>query len=292
MSSLSFAREDRLNLARASPEAVARHDKEAWLALFASESTVEDPVGIVPFHRSPDDTLALSRFYEMFIAPNRISMTVFRDIVAGNEVIRDVDIHVKSSTGLVTSVRSYLLYTLTEEGNQTKVKRLAAHWELGSMVRQVLGRGWPGLKMMAALSWRMVKIQGLAGVWGYMKGFRGIHGTGKKAVTLFAEGTNAGDTGLMTSLFDAGNSLIEFPVGTRNYSPESFPGRMEIRLQISDVVSAGLTTAFRCNVTIPEGTYQGIGLFEFSPKTRKICRARFFWDETGKVEEEPATDRE
>lgn len=284
-----YTREQRLEVAAASPDAVRRHDSQAWVSLFADGGVVEDPVGITPFHRAsgtesaPVSGNTLEKFFETFIAPNDVMLDVLRDVVVGGLVVRDVNIRIKSSTGLATSVSTYLLYQLTEENGQLKVARLAAHWELRRMVRQVMMRGWPGLKMMTALSWRMMRVQGMRGMLGYTKGFSGIHGRGKDAVDKFVEAANRRDGGLMTSLFDSNNSLIEFPAGGLNVSPDSFAGRVDARLAVSDLISAGFTTSFRFDVTVSGDTYHGIGIFEFNPKNRKITRARCFWDEMGKV---------
>ncbi|MBM3133178.1 MAG: hypothetical protein FJZ95_09150 [Chloroflexi bacterium] len=273
-----YTREDLLNVARASPLAVAKHDKQAWLALFSANAVVEDPVGTAPHRRTPGNSAPIDRFYETFIAPNDIVFRETQTIVVGNCVIRDVTIEVKSRTGLTTNVHMYLLYELTEEAGQLKIGRLAAHWELKSMVRQVLSRGWPGFKMMNAQSIGMLRYQGLGGVWGYMKGFSGIGHRGKEAVRRFVDAANSRDSGAIADLLDAGCPGIEFPVGGRPLALSAFLGASGGRLSVSDPISSGYVTGFRFRVESDAGVRQGIGLMEFSRKTRKIARAQFFWE--------------
>ena len=281
-----YTRDDLLNTAKASPEAVARHDKQAWLSLFSSGAIVEDPVGTSPSRCVPDaktgekDISQLERFYNTFIAPNDIVFHVHNDIVAGGVVVRDVDIEITASTGLITIVHIYVLYELTDEDGNLKVARLAAHWELLHMVKQVAGRGRHGFKMMIVLGCRMLRFQGLRGILGYMRGFSGVGRDGKDVVLEFIKGMNERDAGLLSRLIDShsGKDVIEFPYGGRTFSPLNLVEEIDAHLSASDLISAGWATAFRLDIKSDQDSRQGIGLFEFIPKTRKVKRARFFWD--------------
>src|SRR6185295_12299406 len=58
-----------------SREAAMARDKDAWLALFADNAVVEDPVG--PSHFDPEGRghrgkAAIARFFDMAIAPSRL----------------------------------------------------------------------------------------------------------------------------------------------------------------------------------------------------------------------------
>jgi len=61
------------DLGRASMAAVEVHDREAWLALFAEDAVVQDPIGPSAFdpegkgHRGPE---AIAAFYDNVIAAN------------------------------------------------------------------------------------------------------------------------------------------------------------------------------------------------------------------------------
>ena len=74
---------------RRSREAVQARDKEAWLAVFADDAIVEDPIGPSAFdpegkgHRGRD---AISAFWDKAIAPTTKIEFVFRDTYqCGNE---------------------------------------------------------------------------------------------------------------------------------------------------------------------------------------------------------------
>lgn len=111
-----------LALVEKSPEAVAVHDKNAWLALFAQYHVVEDPVGSTAHVGGIYDgksglrgTAKLARFFDTFIAPNKICFEVTKDIVCDTHVLRDLTIHIAMSDKVQVHVPMHLLYELCEE---------------------------------------------------------------------------------------------------------------------------------------------------------------------------------
>jgi steroid delta-isomerase len=77
-------------LIRRSREAVRDHDREAWLALWAPDALIQDPVGPSPFdtegngHRGP---AAIAAFYDNVIAPNElITFEIAKSYECGEEV--------------------------------------------------------------------------------------------------------------------------------------------------------------------------------------------------------------
>lgn len=275
----SWTREEALALAQSSPACVARHDREAWLALFADGGVVEDPVGTAPHRRGPHPC-PLERFYDTFIAPNDIAFRVTRDIVVGPNVLRDVVIDIQAPTGLTMHVPTYALYELIAVDGQPKIARLAAHWELAPMVGQVLGSGFAGLKMMNALGLRMLRLQGLSGIWGYAQGFVGIGDRGKDAVQYFLAALRGGSADAMLALFDRRNTGIEVPAGSAPRHPAEF-ARSGTELTVSAPVSAGYVTACRFTTPIDGAPFHGIMMFDFDRTSHKIARVRFFWDADG-----------
>ncbi len=278
----NYTDNDLIDIANASPAAVARHDKQSWLSLFAEQAVVEDPVGTAPNRRiDTQDMGALDKFYETFIAPNEIVFHVHTDIVTDREVVRDVDIEILAVAGLVTSVHTYIMYELVEEEGQLRIARLAAHWELLPMIKQVLKQGMPGLRMMTSLGLRMIRVQGLGGVAGYMRGFGGIGRKGKKTVRKFVEAINEGDTARLTGLFtDVSRAAVELPAGKHHLIPALLGDSKRIHLSVSDLISAGMTTSFRFDISLDGVFRHGIGLFEFDRRNGKLEKARFFWKET------------
>lgn len=182
-----------LETAKASPTAVAAHDKQTWLDLFAADAQVRDPFGSRP-HTTP---AALGRFYETFIAPNNIRFVVEQDVVCGDTVVRDVTIMTKMPTGLVVGVPTHIRYEMVEAGDgSVKIRRLFAHWELLVLVLQTLTTGWIGWRTYGKLSWRMLRCQGLGGVFGFMRGFMGVGGAGKRRAEAFLTALAQGDTAM------------------------------------------------------------------------------------------------
>jgi hypothetical protein len=273
-----------LKVVDASPERVAAHDKRGWLALFTEDATVEDPVGSMPNRRGQgsrhgDDEL--SRFYDTFIEPNRISFEIIEDFVASWEVARDVIIHTILPTGLSIMVPAHLIYRLREVEGELKIHQLLAHWELPRMSKQALSEGLKGLRTMAALSWHMVRIQGIGGVLGYSRGMsRGIFETGRETVNAFVNAVNNRDVSRLSSLFAGSLERVEYPIGCRKTIEaflDALPPDSTVRADPS--IAAGWTTSFRFTFeggdgdTHPRG---GLAFVSFGPGTKLIERARFF----------------
>jgi hypothetical protein len=296
-----------LSLARESPTRVAVHDRPGWLSLFANEAVVEDPVGSAP-HRRQAGAAAdpLSRFYDTFIGPNQVAMDTRLDVVhpKRQEVVRDVIIHTRLSTGLAVDVHAYLLYELIEEAGRLRIARLAAHWELPAMSLQVLGRGLPGLWTMNKITLHMLRIQGVGGVLGYLRGMiAGVFGRGRRTVAELAQALTAQDLAGVRALFQSDATIevsesLAGPTGpSSSASPEPSPlsGGLE-RLTallptgytwvVSSPLASGNTVAFRYALSAADGSpgAHGIGFCDFAApqslfswgKKPRISRLRLF----------------
>jgi len=256
-----------------SPACVAAQDRDAWLALFTRDGSVEDPVGAAPNHRD-----ALPGFFNTFIQGNHIRFEVHEDLSAGLEVVRDVTIHTRLSTGLVIEVPAFLLYELAEEHNTLKIRRLRAVWDLRRRSISAVTAGPRGLWTLCAISLRMLRVQGLGGVLGYSRGLvAGIFGAGQTTLERLSAAIHSGDLATAESLFVA-DASVEFPVGTpqsvRDWLAELGPGA---ELHLTQATSAGWLTACRFSVT--GGRHSGAGgvaFFSFDPATRKLTTARCF----------------
>ncbi len=78
------------DLIRRSRQAVYDHDREGWLALWAPDAVIQDPVGPSPFdpdgngHHGPE---GIAAFYDKVIGPNeRITFEIDQSYECGNEV--------------------------------------------------------------------------------------------------------------------------------------------------------------------------------------------------------------
>lgn len=115
---------------RRSRQAVEARDKEAWLAVFADDAIVEDPIGPSPFdpegngHRGRD---AISAFWDKAIAPTTRIEFHFRDTYqCGNE---EANVgHILITTGeFQTTAEGVFTYRANDTG---QLEALRAYWEL------------------------------------------------------------------------------------------------------------------------------------------------------------------
>lgn len=170
-----------LSLINMSPAAVTSQDKCAWLNLFASRAVVEDPVGSRPnIHDRGNPHGPLARFYETFIRGNKIIFNVEHDFVQGGAVLRDLSMTIVMSNKVQVSVPMHLLYELVEQDGELKIQRLAAHWELVPMSRQLQSFGLASLKVSVLNSIKMLRYLGVGGMLGFMQARHSIGRAGKE----------------------------------------------------------------------------------------------------------------
>jgi hypothetical protein len=276
-----------LKVVEGSPRAVADHDKQAWLGLFAKAAVVEDPIGTPPCRkgaftmRSPDGDDDLGCFYDTFIAPNRVRFVVERDIVVGRDVMRDVVIHIVEPGGLELEVPAHLLYQLCEEEGEIRVARMAAHWEAAPLTARILGAGLRGYRNMLVSGLRMLRNQGFAYVRDFQRGTReGIGEMGRAALEVFADALNAGKGEAIAALFAAPDSPIELPVGTP-IPAQRFLSELgeNAGLELSKVHSASWTCSCSFLLRRQGRERPGVALFDFDPQSRKMLSARFYVEE-------------
>jgi steroid Delta-isomerase len=119
------------DLARRSQAAVRAKDRAAWLALWAPDAVVADPIGPSPFdpagtgHRGP---AAIAAFYDTVIAPNeQITFEIESSYLCGDEVA-DVGIirTVLPGGRHVATVRGVYTYRGNGAG---QLAALRAYWE-------------------------------------------------------------------------------------------------------------------------------------------------------------------
>jgi ketosteroid isomerase-like protein len=118
------------DLGISSRAAVEAGDREAWLALFAPDAVVEDPVGPSPFdpegrgHHGRD---AIARFYDEVIAPaEHIRFEIERSYLCGDEVADVGTIRTWLAGGRhVAVVRG--VYTYRSDG-AGRLSALRAYW--------------------------------------------------------------------------------------------------------------------------------------------------------------------
>ena len=122
-------------LARRSQAAVAAKDRGAWLALFADDAVVQDPIGPSPLdpggagHRG---AAAIAAFYDTVIATaERITFEIESSYLCGDEVA-DVGVirTVLPGGRQVALVRGVYTYRSNGDG---KLAALRAFWEFDAL---------------------------------------------------------------------------------------------------------------------------------------------------------------
>ena len=104
-------------------------DKQAWLAVFADDAIVEDPIG--PSHFDPEGKghrgkEAISKFYDMAIAPSELTFNFEKTYQCGNEEANVGNIVIRSR-GYEVVAEGVFTYRVNDEG---KIVALRAYWEV------------------------------------------------------------------------------------------------------------------------------------------------------------------
>ena len=262
-----------------SPAAVAVHDKQAWLSLFAADAVVEDPVGSAP-HRQGGAARradALGRFYETFIAPNQIHFEVDRDIVCGDHVLRDLTIVIAMSQSVTVRVPVHLLYELVEQGGALKVSRLAAHWELGPMLRQQLDAG-PGFLAVGMRSFlRMFRQLGPGGIIGFSRAMSSVGDKGKERLYDLASALANSDATAMAQLFEQPDITVAFPHAGQQLSLADCAAQGG-NLRLAKVLAAGDTVSASIDYQTHDATHHGVVLCRLNKHSLKISGLSFYWE--------------
>jgi steroid delta-isomerase len=117
-------------LGQASMAAVEAHDREAWLALFADDGVVEDPIGPSSFdpegkgHRGIE---AIAAFYDNVIGVNEsIKFTIHQSFLCGDEAANVGVIRITFAGGSAVEVDGVYTYRRTPDD---KIASLRAFWE-------------------------------------------------------------------------------------------------------------------------------------------------------------------
>ena len=117
-------------LSQRSYDAVSRKAKDEWLALFADDAVLEDPVGPSFFdpagtgHRGRD---AIAGFWDLAIAPVREFRFTIRDSFAnGNACANIGTFSTVLEDGTLADTDLIAVYRIDDEG---RIVSMCAHWE-------------------------------------------------------------------------------------------------------------------------------------------------------------------
>jgi steroid delta-isomerase len=117
----------------ASMKAVEAGDREGWLALFAPDAVVEDPIGESPFdptgegHRGVE---AIGKFFDAVIAPNQVRFDIRTSYACGSEVANVGTITTTMPDGTIVHTDGVFTYRVDDEG---RLAALRAYWQLDQL---------------------------------------------------------------------------------------------------------------------------------------------------------------
>lgn len=113
--------------------AVHARDRSRWLALFADDAVVADPVGASPLDpagKGHQGAEARAAFWDTVIAPNPVAMDVYASNAGGNEVANLLTISTTFPDGARAVVDVVALYAVDEAGLITSLR---AFWEFDQL---------------------------------------------------------------------------------------------------------------------------------------------------------------
>lgn len=264
-----------LRTAKASPEIAGRHDKEAWLELYADDAVLEDPVGTPPSRkgrrpgRLGDE---LGRFYEAFIAASGIEIVARRDIVSDMYVFRAVDIHTTNlKTGLKMKVPANLLYEIVPRGTGLAIRRMQAHWELNRMSRMLMGKGLLGARTIAVMNWSMLRAFGPKWLMDYFKASQ--QGVGRQGRALVER--LAAEVGNDARACFAPGATVELPGGATASPGEFLDGCTA--LEVGELLASGSTVSGLASIEWGARAHDAGFIAELDASANRITRLRWFW---------------
>jgi steroid delta-isomerase len=108
---------------------VKAKDKAGWLALYADDAVVEDPVGGAewdPEGKGQRGKAAIGAFYDMFSTfQSAFEFEVHERFVCGNEVAALVSMHITNKEGVKNTTKAINVYKINDAG---KVQSLRSFW--------------------------------------------------------------------------------------------------------------------------------------------------------------------
>jgi steroid Delta-isomerase len=122
------------DLSKMSAERIGAHDRDGWIALFADDAVVQDPVGpsvFDPEGKGHHGKAGVTHFYDTAIAPNKdVTFEVHQSHLCGDEVANVVTLHITQASGTQFALPCVICYKATPDG---KIASLRAFWETGNI---------------------------------------------------------------------------------------------------------------------------------------------------------------
>ena len=118
---------------QASMDAVEAGDREGWLALFAPDAVIEDPIGVSildPTGEGHRGVGAIAAFWDTTIASGEVRFAIRESYAAGNEVANVGTITTTFPDGSGVDVDGVFTYRVGDDG---LIRALRAFWSDESM---------------------------------------------------------------------------------------------------------------------------------------------------------------
>ena len=136
----SRARHPARDAAFRSYDAVIRKDKQAWLANFADDGWIEDPIGpsvFDPDGKGHHGAEGRAHFWDITIGTmGRFVLEIHDSFVSGNECANVGVIHTTTESGWTASTDGVFTYRVNDEG---KIVSLRAFWEMDRVIASAKG---------------------------------------------------------------------------------------------------------------------------------------------------------
>ena len=114
-------------------------DKQAWLALYAEDALLKDPVGLSPLDPSGEGhkgKAAIEDFWDKIIGPSNISLNVKQRIISGPKNCAVLQQVVNNTgDGKETKVDMMATYEVNDEG---LIVEMCAYWNFDQLIEQMV----------------------------------------------------------------------------------------------------------------------------------------------------------
>jgi steroid Delta-isomerase len=122
---------------RKSGKYVVEGNKQAWLALFADDAIVQDPVGVSPLDPSGKGhhgKAAIEAFWDMAMPNGIASFEIRESHPAGDSCANVVTLSNRTPDGTVLATDCVAVYTANEQGLITSLR---AYWDFTKLEEQL-----------------------------------------------------------------------------------------------------------------------------------------------------------
>ncbi|HEU0190181.1 MAG TPA: ketosteroid isomerase family protein [Mycobacterium sp.] len=257
--------QDLIAVVERSPQAAAAHDRAGWVGLFTADGRVEDPVGSRPHvgHQQ------IGCFYDTFIGPRDITFHRDLDIARDSVVVRDLELEVAMGPAVVMHIPAILRYDLRRDGDDWKLTRLRAYWELPAMVWQFARHGRHAVPAAAQLTRALLGNQGASGTAGFATGFRRAGSRQKNMVDVFVGALARGDTSAAARMLSPGAAIT---LGDHGATDIAALGAELAGARSARLLGAGDTVA----VSLVSGHQRGVLFARVRKRPATITKIRYF----------------